>query len=291
MLETERKSEKATADAKLKTKEISIERELELERINARRIAEAKDAELQKSVEIKRADMELERLRATRVVEAKIARESAAQSAEASLFKSQKDADGRRYREAAEAEAEYVKAEKATNAVVYRQKAEAEASLEAKRKEADALYLGMKAEADGIKEVAGAYKELSAAFGGPQGLLQYLMLKENTYEKLALANAQAINGLQPKITVWNTGSAEGQGQGDSGAAVRNIFQQLPPMFGTIQEQTGMKPPGWMWDMGIQQNGQANGLELEANGKGPLKQRKAWKGLAETNGDGEDHGDF
>lgn len=49
-----------------------------------------------------------------------------------------------------------------------------------------------------------AYGSLAQVMGGPQGLLQYLMLQDNTYEKLAQANAQAIQGLQPKITVWNT---------------------------------------------------------------------------------------
>lgn len=40
----------------------------------------------------------------------------------------------------------------------------------------------------------------------------------------------------------------------SGAAIRNIFQALPPLFGTILEQTGQKPPGRMWNMG-EQDGQ------------------------------------
>ena len=48
VLETERKSEKATADAKLTNKEIQIGKELELERIIARRTAEQQDTELQK---------------------------------------------------------------------------------------------------------------------------------------------------------------------------------------------------------------------------------------------------
>lgn len=50
-----------------------------------------------------------------------------------------------------------------------------------------------------------AYGALSDVLGGPQGFLQYMMIQNNTYEKLAKANGQAINGLQPKISVWNTG--------------------------------------------------------------------------------------
>ena len=40
--------------------------------------------------------------------------------------------------------------------------------------------------------MAAAYKEMASVFGGPQGLLQYMMLQNNTYEKLAKANAAAV---------------------------------------------------------------------------------------------------
>lgn len=73
------------------------------------------------------------------------------------------------------------------------------------------------------------------------------MLKDNTYERLAQANAAAINGLQPKISVWNTGSSS-DGAADPSAPIRNIFQNLPPLFSTIQEQTGIAPPNWMVQM-------------------------------------------
>lgn len=38
--------------------------------------------------------------------------------------------------------------------------------------------------------------------------MQFLMLQNGTYQKLAEANAKAINGLQPKINVWTTGGNE-----------------------------------------------------------------------------------
>ena len=92
------------------------------------------------------------------------------------------------------------------------------------------------------------------------------MLQNNTYEKLALANAQAINGLQPKITVWNTGSGEASTGGlDSGAAVRNIFQSLPPLFDTIQDQTGIKPPTWLAQMPQAQTGDMTSTDLVGTG--------------------------
>ena len=136
------------------------------------------------------------------------------------------------FRIAKEAEASLYAEKKAAEAVVTK----AEASFIAKRKEAEALT-----------EMAKAYGHLSAVLGGPQSLLQYMMLQDNTYEKLANANATAINGLQPKITVWNTGA--GEGVNDGTAAVRNIMQSLPPLLSTINEQTGIKPPGWLAQMG------------------------------------------
>jgi len=98
--------------------------------------------------------------------------------------------------------------------------------------------------------MATAYGALAQVLGGPSGLLQYMMLQNNTYERLAAANAKAINGLQPKINVWNTGPAAG-GEGgavDPAASIRNIFQTLPPLLTTINDQTGIAPPAWFAQM-------------------------------------------
>lgn len=112
--------------------------------------------------------------------------------------------------------------------------------------------------------MAKAYGALVDVLGGPQTFLQYKMLETGTYEKLALANAQAINGLQPKITSWNTGMSfgfhisskdrsdhalgNGEGSADSMGPIRNLMQGLPPLLSTIHEQTGINPPSWMAQM-------------------------------------------
>ena len=87
---------------------------------------------------------------------------------------------------AKEAEAKLYSEKQAAQAITIK----AEASFFAKKKEAEAMM-----------EMAKAYGHMSEILGGPQGLLQYMMLEKNTHEKLANANALAINGLQPKITV------------------------------------------------------------------------------------------
>ena len=144
----------------------------------------------------------------------------------------------------------------------FRMARKAEASLYAEKKAAEAAmttaeakYFTQKKEAEGLIEMSKAYGHLSNALGGPQGLLQYLMLQNNTYEKLANANANAIKGLQPKITVWNTGEGAESSNNGTGA-IRNIMQSLPPLLSTINEQTGIAPPGWLAQMGQAPQSQA-----------------------------------
>jgi flotillin len=105
VLETQRKSEKATADAELATTQTKLDMNIQMAKITANRQAEAKDAELQKLVETKRAEMELERRRATDVVNAKIEKESTQQKADAKLYSDQKGADGQFYKYKQDAEA------------------------------------------------------------------------------------------------------------------------------------------------------------------------------------------
>lgn len=267
VLETERKVEKANADKNLRTREIEIQRELNLEQIAAQRAGEARDAELQKAVEEKRAQMELERLRATTVTQAKIAKESAQEKADADLYTKTKQADAQKYNQQAESEAVYFRTTQDTDAANYKRMKDAEAMLNARNKEAEAMYLmkereaqafyiqkereaeaayiSRKREADGLSEMAKAYGQLSDVMGGPQGLMQFLMLQNGTYERLAEQNAKAIHGLQPKINVWTTGNESSE---TSMAPIQNLFKSLPPLFSTIQDQTGMTPPNWMANM-------------------------------------------
>ncbi|KAF7508949.1 hypothetical protein GJ744_008505 [Endocarpon pusillum] len=232
VLDTRRRGDKAQADAELTNRQTELNMGIQLAQIRAKRQAEAKDAELQKDVEQKKAETELERLRATDVTRSKIAKETAQQKADAQFYTETKAADAHIYSQRQDAEGAY-----------FRQLKDAEAVYARQIKEADAAFYAKKKEAEGITAVAQAYKGMAEVMGGPQGLLQYMMLQNNTYERLALANAKAINGLQPKITVWNTG--ENAGSSDSTAPIRNLFQSLPPLFSTINDQTGIAPPSWM----------------------------------------------
>ncbi|KAF7115365.1 hypothetical protein CNMCM5793_002181 [Aspergillus hiratsukae] len=224
VLETKRKAEKAKADSELMNRQTELDNSVRLAKIAAQRQAEARDAELQKQVESKRAETELERLRAVEVTKSKVARESAQENADAAFYTEQKAAD----------------------AQLYRQKMEADATYYRQSKEADAAFYQQKREAEGILEMAKAYGALVEVLGGPQAFLQYRMLETGTYEKLAQANGLAIQGLQPKITTWNTGNASSSN--DSMGPIREIMQNLPPLFSTIHEQTGISPPTWLAQM-------------------------------------------
>ena len=133
-------------------------------------------------------------------------------------------------------------------------------------KKADASFYQAKKDAEAMIEKAKAYSHMAEVLGGSQGLLQYMMLERGTHEALATANAKAINGLEPKITVWNTGSEGSSGSNDGMGAIRNIMQNLPPLFSTINDQTGIAPPGWLAQMS--QNPSQS--QLEKSGKGKTK---------------------
>lgn len=235
VLETKRKGDKAQADAELMNRQTELNMTIELNQIHARRQAEGKDAELQKHVEKKKAKTELEQLRATDVTRSKIAREIAQGSAGGAYYTKVKNTDATIYQKKQDAKMSLFRATK-----------DAEAQYILATKEADSQYYAKKREADGLMELAKAYGAMGNALGGPQGLQQHMMLQNGTYEALAKANATAINGLQPKITVWNTGDQAADST--AAAPVRNLMQTLPPLLSTIQEQTGIKPPTWMAQM-------------------------------------------
>lgn len=130
VLETKRKSEKATADAELTTTQTKLNMGINLANIQASREAEARDAELQREVEVKRAEMELERLRATDLVQATIKKESSQQQAEAKLYAETKAADGLLYKQQQDAEAKLFSDTKGADGVLIKQKQDAEAACE-----------------------------------------------------------------------------------------------------------------------------------------------------------------
>jgi len=105
VLETKRKAEKAKADSELMNRQTELDSQVQLGKITAQRQTEARDAELLKQVETKRAETELERLRAKQVTKSKVERESAQQATDALYYSSTKAAEAKLYEDKMEADA------------------------------------------------------------------------------------------------------------------------------------------------------------------------------------------
>ncbi|TPX43090.1 hypothetical protein SeMB42_g04869 [Synchytrium endobioticum] len=215
--ENEKKASMAIAQGALTTKQIEIDNGVLVARIQADKKAAQVDADLQKDLEIKLAAMNQERQRAEILTKTKVEAEGTIALADAQLYKQQRAVDGQ----------------------LYEQTKDAEGTLYMQQKAAEGIRAIYEAQAEGLQR-------LKDALGSERAVLDYLMLEKGLYLDLAKSNAEAIRGLQPKITVWNTGA--NSGEADSMQPIRNVFQSIPPLLTTIQEQTGINPPAWMAHM-------------------------------------------
>jgi flotillin len=123
----------------------------------------------------------------------------------------------------------------------YARKQTAEAELYAKKKEAEGIVA--------LGQAQGVYvNTLFNALGGNYyALRDYLMIDGGMYQEIAKINAEAIRGLEPKISIWSNGGDSGTG-GDAMGGMKEIagvYKMLPPLFKTVHEQTGIVPPAWM----------------------------------------------
>lgn len=250
---TERDIERSQAEARLNTKQTALTRDVDIAQLEAKRSLESKDEDLKRQVEVKRAATEMERLRARDVVQATIARESQQQSADATA-----------YQVAVEARAQQEAAQRVADADAYAQRIRADAANYATQQAAAADVVRAVKEAEGIAAMADAYAKMSAALGGPAGLLQYMMIEKGTFVELARANADAVRGMEPKLCVWNTGGASSSSASspaaDATEAVRSVYQMLPPLMTTIHDQTGITLPEWQFG---RLNAQHKAIDSEA----------------------------
>ena len=75
----------------------------------------------------------------------------------------------------------------------------------------------------------------------------YRAVESGLFVDMADKTASAVQNLQPKINVWNTGgSGEGGTSGvDAMAPLRGLFTGLPPMLDALSSQTDVKLPKWL----------------------------------------------
>jgi len=128
------------------------------------------------------------------------------------------------------------------DATFYARKQAAEAELYAKKKEAEGIVT--------IGQAQGVYVStlLNALGNNYTAVRDYLMINGGMFQEIAKINAEAVRGLEPKISIWTNGGDNGGGitEGAMGMKeVAGVYKMLPPLFKTVHEQTGMLPPAWM----------------------------------------------
>ncbi|KAL3381030.1 hypothetical protein AABB24_001254 [Solanum stoloniferum] len=244
--ENQREAEVAEANSVLATKKAGWSQQAKMAEIEAQKAVTMREAVLQQEVERKNALTKTESLKAQHLSKATVDYEIKVQEANSVLYKKQKEAEAELYENRKAAEAKKLAAEAQTYAV----QLAADAALYAKKKEAEGLK--------GIAEAEGVYvRSLMSALGGNYNALRdYMMIDKGMFKDIAKFNAEAIKGLQPKISIWSNGGTNGQmvdGTSGGHAGIKelaSIYQALPPFLETVHEQTGMLPPAWMGSLPV-----------------------------------------
>ncbi|GMI65240.1 Flotilin2 [Hibiscus trionum] len=242
--ENQREAEVAEANADLAKKKAGWTREAQVAQVEASKAVALREAELQKEVEMMNAATMTEKLKADYLSKASVEYETKVQEANWVLYKKQKEAEASLYEKEKQAEAEKSMAD----AAFYSRKQVADAELYAKQKEAEGLMALAKAQGMYLSTLLGAV-------GGNYGILRdYLMINAGMFQDIAKINAEAVRGLQPKISIWTNGGGDGTDRGVVGGGadgtsamkeVAGVYRMLPPLFETVYDQTGMLPPSFM----------------------------------------------
>eukprot|EP00842_Homolaphlyctis_polyrhiza_P005793 jgi/Hompol1/6214/HPOL_002213-RA len=155
--------------ARLTAAKTELENQTKLAVIQCQKKCELLENQLQQQAEAKRAIVVQERLRAETLSKTKVAAERTKTKADASF---------------------------------YVQKMRADADLYKAVNNASGVVTLLEAKSSGIEQIARGFQ------GDGKAALQFVMMDRGVYVDLAKANAEAIRGLEPNITVWNTGSSQ-----------------------------------------------------------------------------------
>ncbi|KAL3844007.1 hypothetical protein ACJIZ3_001410 [Penstemon smallii] len=240
VFENQKEAEVAEANADLAKKKAGWAKESQVAEVEARKAVALRDAELQREVEKMNAMTQTEKLKADFLSKASVEYETKVQEANWEFYKQQKASEAYLYGKEKEAEAQKA----AADAEFYARKQKVDGELYAKKKEAEGLI--------SLAEAQGTYiRTLLEAMGGNyMALRDYLMINGGMYQEIAKINAEAVRGMQPKLSIWTNDSGEtsgvdGTSTGGAMKEVAAVYKMLPPLFKTVHEQTGMLPPSWM----------------------------------------------
>ncbi|KAM1331148.1 hypothetical protein ACFX13_044453 [Malus domestica] len=235
--ENVREAEVAEANAELAKKKAGWAKEAQVAEVEAAKAVALRDAELQTEVERMNVLTRTEKLKAEFLSKASVEYETKVQEANWELYNKQKVSEAILFQREKEAEAK---------------KALAEVEFYGRQQVADGEFYAKKKEAEGLMalgQAQGAYlRHLLDAVGGNYAAMRdFMMINSGMFQEIAKINAEAMRGLQPKISIWTNGGGEGGDGGANGAMkeVAGVYKMLPPLFKTVHEQTGMSPPTWM----------------------------------------------
>lgn len=102
----------------------------------------------------------------------------------------------------------------------------ADASLYSEQRKADGVAAVYSAQAEGIEKLVASFNNDIPSF------MKYLYANSGLTAKLAETNAEAIQGLNPKITVWGS-SADENGYT---SAINSVLKMVPPVLEAFGEQ-------------------------------------------------------
>jgi flotillin len=220
LVENIRDIEISKSNTEMNVAKAEYDRAVKVAQLEAEANAEKRRFELQREVEEFRKSQETERLRASELSVANV-------NAEVAIRKADAEAEARI--RLAKGEAESIRLL-------------AEAKLQSQQNEAKGIQAVKEAEAKGIQalreaEAIGLERLVSSA-GGVNGLTNYLLVKDEVLQKIAQHNANAVSGLKPQITIWNTGKQDGESNALTGT-IKDIINTGVPLLEGLKAQTGI----------------------------------------------------
>ena len=172
-----------------------------------------------------------------------------AQALEEAYAAEQKAEDARADRDRASQNANVIVAQEIEKRrLVIAAEAEAEQKRVNAKGEADAIYAKMEAEAKGLYEIltkqAEGYDRMIKAAGGDATKAYTLLLLEKLPE-LVKTQVDAIKGINiDKVTVWDGGAGNANGQTSTANFLSGLMQSVPPL-NDLFDQAGMALPEYL----------------------------------------------
>jgi flotillin len=220
----ERESTTRQKNAELETQAITIENEtkqkiaesqaqLDVKNAETMRIGEMARISAQKDIEIAKIELMEQSLRNRELSQAKVNAEVLIKKNEGDKRAIEIESDAKLYAAKQDSEAKKLKAD---------------AELYFQQKNAEGIQAIYESQAKGLQQM------LNSLNGDTSVLLKIRGIDTKLYETLAKEASNAVQGMQPKINIWNTGN---QSDKSISNILSGIVSGIPPMLDALQSQT------------------------------------------------------